>query len=191
MTKSELRKYYLSLRLGMTEEEVLKKSLLIAGHLFSWALYQNAKTLHTYVSSRSKREIDTFHVIDNALQAGKRVAVPKMMAGSRLKHCSLPSIDSLRTNQWDIPEPVDTPEIDTSEIDLILVPMAVTDLRCNRIGYGKGYYDRFLGETAAVKVGLILDSQIHTHILPVEEHDIPMDFVISESGFKEGDLKLF
>lgn len=177
--------------MAMSEEEILEKSLKIAGHLFSWTYYQNARTLHTYVSSRKKREVDTFHVIDQALLAGKKVAVPKMISDSRLQHCSLPSTDFLETNRWDIPEPVDTPEIDTKTIDLILVPMAVTDINCNRIGYGKGYYDRFLRETAAVKAGLIFESQIHTQLLPVEEHDIPMDFVISESGMKEGGLKLF
>lgn len=166
----------------LTVDELSEKSMQIARHLYNWEVYQKAETIHTYVSSQSKHEIDTFHIIESAIASGKRVAVPKMAGQSKLKHYRLPSTDYLKPNKWGIPEPDGTPELDVSQLDLILVPMAVTDKNLNRIGYGKGYYDRFLEGSEAIKAGLILDRLIHCEILPADKHDIPMDFVISESG---------
>lgn len=185
MKKAELRRYYLNIRMNLSEVELLDRSRRIAEHLFGWKLYREAATLHTYASSRTKNEIDTFPIIQRALEEGKRVIVPKMVEPAGLLHCQITSTTALRPNRWDIPEPDCEVESPVNELDLILVPMAATDLYLNRIGYGKGYYDRFLREAEAVKVGLILDSLVHDQKLPTEEHDIPMDFVISESGIRE------
>ncbi|TKG94819.1 5-formyltetrahydrofolate cyclo-ligase [Puteibacter caeruleilacunae] len=111
----------------------------------------------------------------------------------RQKSIILPSIDGddliLKTyngktclvagEKYGIPEPFDTPTVNPEEIDLILVPGVAFDENCNRMGRGRGFYDRLLSAVSCPKVGICFDGQIEKQI-PVESHDIPMDYVISD-----------
>lgn len=83
-------------------------------------------------------------------------------------------------NDWDIPEPKDGAEIAVRKIDVVFLPLLAFDVRGHRVGYGKGFYDRFLGECRedVVKVGLSL-FQAELLIEDVDEHDIPMDYCVT------------
>lgn len=112
---------------------------------------------------------------------GKQVVVPKIMGDGKLEHFEINSLDELRENSLGVPEPLAGKKIFVDNLDLIVVPMVAGDRFKNRIGYGAGYYDRFLQNCPAPKIGLLFDCQLFDGTLPVEEFDIPLDILITES----------
>lgn len=87
----------------------------------------------------------------------------------------------LHLGAFQIEEPDGDDTVDPSAIELIIVPSVALDRRCNRLGRGKGFYDRLLAHTKATTIGVAYDCQLLAFDIPVEEHDVPLDFVITES----------
>ena len=141
-------------------------------------LAAGAARIHTYVGGHDN-EIDTRPFIGACLARGQRVFAPRIEAGcDRLGHAELRTLEELEPGPFGLLQP---PAADAAPppFDLVVVPGAAFDRRGHRIGYGKGYYDRFLAETAAYKVGLAYDD-LFFEKLPTESHDMAVDAVLTE-----------
>lgn len=139
--------------------------------------YLEAETLCVYMSSFG--EADTSFIISHSLEDGKKVCVPVSRADGTLK-LSLYN-GKFKKGLYGIYEPADPVFVDFSFPQLILIPGLAFDKRGNRLGFGKGYYDRFLSEASGIKVGLCYAFQLADKI-PSEPHDIKMDMIITENG---------
>lgn len=179
--KEELRYHFLNERLTLSEKEVEEKSAAIINQLLQLSTFKEANVIHSYVSIKKNREVDTPHLIQYCLDSDKKIVVPKIRGEGKLQHVEIKSFYNLQENSWGVPEPGDGKEISVETLDLIIVPMVAGDHLKNRLGYGKGYYDRFLGKSSATKIGLLFDCQLYKEKLPVEEFDIPLDILITES----------
>lgn len=180
-TKKMLRKHFLQIRKELSQVSCQKKSQKIIDRIFSSSEFEKAFIIHTYIPSKKNREVDTFPLIKKAFIEGKKVIVPKISGEGELEHIELTSTDELEKNHLGIPEPSNGKTYPISKLDLVIVPMVAGDLQKNRLGYGKGYYDRFLEKCPAIKMGLLFDCQLYENKLPVESFDIPLDILVTES----------
>ncbi len=147
--------------------------------LISLKIYSSAKEIFTYVSF--DKEVDTINIIDFSLKNGKKVYVPKIIKSTKiLKIFQINSINELQTGIYKIPEPFKGSEVRKKEFDLLLIPGLAFDKSCFRLGRGEGYFDRFLTQIVGYKVGLCFAFQVKKR-LPIEEHDIRMDMIITEN----------
>lgn len=152
----------------MSEQEIAAASDELARQLFAHPLYRAAKTLYVYLSA--KQEVRTNGIIRQARRDGKRVAVPKV-CGSELRFYRLDEDTVLLPGSFGILEPVNGQETDDPTA-LVLLPGLAFDRSGRRLGYGGGYYDRFLArETDHPTVGLCYGFQLVDE-LPAEPHDV-------------------
>lgn len=199
MNKKEIRQEVTEKKNALTNEQVAEWSEQLKDKFCSLDVYQNADCIYFYMSYNN--EVQTVPMIEQAIRDGKRAAVPVMlMSGNSFNKKGEPkhdymefvyinSMDECRPNFMGIPEPpeelvTEHPERIADEKDvLILMPGLAFDQEKNRIGYGGGFYDKYLDshpDTKFNKVALCFDFQIYDHI-PTEEHDEKMDLVISPS----------
>ncbi len=182
MDKKEARNRAQRIRdnIPLREKEVLDNA--IAKNLFAWDIYQRAQYIFCYVSFRS--EINTFPIIECMLQNEKVVTVPKVnvKTGSMKAFIITNPIKNLGPGEYGILEPLPScKEADYLKIDLIISPGLAFTLKGERLGYGGGYYDRFLQKNAGVPVcALSYDRLVIAH-LPVKNNDVPVDYLITES----------
>lgn len=173
--KHSLRKSILEKRNSLSQKEVIRLSAQIKERLFSTKEYLSAKTVMFYVSFNN--EVYTHDMIVESFNK-KIVFVPKILKGDIVPHL-IKSFDELAHGTHKILEPKTDNIFDRDKIDLIIVPAIAFDLHGHRIGYGKGYYDRFLKTVKAYKIGLAFDLQIIEKV-PNHPDDVPVDKVISE-----------
>ncbi|MEX0928415.1 MAG: 5-formyltetrahydrofolate cyclo-ligase [Balneolales bacterium] len=178
--KDRLRKTLLQRRSRYTETEIGMISRRITHKVVELQACRQARTVHCYFSFR--KEVSTRLLMDLLQQAGKLLVVPRMIAGTNLLEHVLFSSDSrIIPNVLGIPEPAGSTVVQTGSIDLVIVPMVGGDPACNRLGYGKGYYDQFLSGLSCPKIGLLPDDCL-VDSLPVEPHDVKLDMIITESS---------
>lgn len=178
--KQDLRDEVLSKRERISESEWRSKSEKIIGHLLNADFYKTAEVVHTYISMNKRGEVCTDLFIEQLFKDKKRVAVPiTNFTDNTLSHSEIGPSTDLIENKWGVREPKNVKPIQVSELDLIIVPMAAADLKGNRLGYGKGFYDQFLKQTQALKAGLVFDQFLFKEI-PVEEFDEKLDVIITE-----------
>ena len=175
--KQELRNHAIAARHALTDRG--PRSQAIAARLEAQKNYQDAPTLFTYVSLAE--EVDTHGIIERALRAGRAVAVPRVEGDHRLVWVRVDSIDDLAPGAFGVLEPSGTAlSLTASQETVVLVPGTAFDRDGHRLGWGKGYFDRFLHEFAGTAIGLAFDCQLCDSI-PIEPHDCPVDYVITES----------
>lgn len=184
MKKKQLREQMILERDRFSQSERESRSQLIVSQLVSLRAYQKAEVIFVYISFRS--EVDTHRFIKRAKEDGKRIAVPISIPKDKvLLPFEISGLDDLAPGTWGILEPVKDScrPVDSREIDLAVVPGLAFDHSFHRLGYGAGYYDRFLPSLRkdAVKLGIGYDFQLLDR-LPVEKFDIPLDGVITNIG---------
>lgn len=180
--KNKVRQAALQKRMQISLTQWQVKSERIIRNFIESPHYQQAGFIHCFVSINKRKEINTHPLIRRMLQDGKKVAVPVTdFADNKLIHSRIFDETEWVSNKWGIEEPGNIHEIDINAIDVVIVPMLAADFAGNRIGYGKGFYDRFLTNTSAVKAGFVFHDFIFSNI-PAEEFDIKMDMLISEKG---------
>lgn len=141
--------------------------------------YQKAETIFAYWSTED--EIDTHAIIEDALRQGKRVCVPKCMPGHRMEPRQIGSEADLTEETFGIPEPgAHCTVIPPEEIQLCLVPALACDASGARLGYGGGFYDRFLPQTPAYRMALCAQDRILEEV-PAQEHDIRCHCIVTET----------
>jgi len=183
--KQKIRKQMLLLRDGMTREEVEFLSKEIIDRVYSMQQFKESNLIMSYVNFRN--EVKTVDFIDKCISLGKKVAVPKIVdTGEKRQEIiavQITGVSHLAKGKFGILEPGEKnlAVIDPSCLDFIVVPGIAFDLNKNRLGFGKGFYDRFLSRTntRCIKVGLAYEMQI-IESLPFSHYDIPLDFVVTE-----------
>lgn len=180
--KRELRTKLIQKRKTLLKEEWADKSKKVCEHVLNSIEYQSSKAIHCFVSMNHKFEIDTHPLIQKMLEDDKHVIVPVTdFSNNTLSHSRLKSFDNLVPNKWGVFEPKEVEHFAVSKIDLVLIPLLGVDKKGNRLGYGKGFYDRFLSNISIPNFGLIFDDFILDEI-PTENFDIPIHGFISENG---------
>ena len=126
-----------------------------------------------------RNEVNTQPLIQELISRGIKVIVPITdFESGTLNHSMLTSFEELESNKWGVLEPKEMDETDYKP-DIILVPLLAADLEFNRLGYGKGFYDRFLSESSALTIGLVFQEYILNKI-PVERFDQKLDILVTE-----------
>lgn len=180
MNKNELREEMRALRRGLTTLEVEEKSRKIRENLFALDEYKNAETVLLYLSAF--KEPSTADIIADALNQKKRVAVPISDTNNfTLTLSYITGFDDLQKGAYGILEPKKIIKADLSDIDLAVIPGLAFDKNGNRMGFGKGYYDKLLKDCKAHKTALCYSFQMFDKI-PSDTHDIPMNTIITEDG---------
>lgn len=174
--KSEMRRFIKNLRREMTDETITEISNQIYKNLIELDLYKNAKSIFVYLSM--DKEIDTSKIINHALEDGKKVFVPylenKNMSLRRLR-----SLDDLTEGTFGIKTSKNEESI--TNPDLSLVPGLSFDKNKNRLGYGGGYYDKYLANSKTISIGLFADVA-RSFEIPTNETDISLDYILTENG---------
>ena len=154
-------------------------SQAIAQHLVNTTLFQGADTLLTYIGSRGE-ELDTCPIIQRALEMGKRVLVPLTRAAGRMDWSELSDLGVLETTRLGLLEPRKEAQVlCTQPAGLCIVPGLLFNERGHRIGFGGGYYDRYLPGHVGATVGLC-PTGCYGHDFPVAPHDQSVDWVVTE-----------
>jgi len=185
--KKIIREKIKNLLNGLALEDHKSKSKIISDNLLKSDEYKAASAILIYYPFR--KEIDTRHIIKDALKKNKKVSLPKI-SGSEIKFFFISDLKKdLKPGCFDIVEP-DTfhcLEADLNSVDLIIVPGLCFDLNFNRIGYGKGFYDKILKKLSKKvnKIALAFDLQILKNI-PAYSHDQKIDIIITESNIYKG-----
>lgn len=175
MDKKQLRDQIRQRKRAMTETEITEKSAALAQKFLATPLYKQAKTLYGYLPYN--QEVRTVPILEQALADGKQVAVPKIY-GDTMRFILLPDLSKVEKGYSGIPEPIADEPIANDETALVLMPGLAFDPKGNRMGYGGGFYDKFLeAEPGHPTVALCYDFQMLPH-LDTEAHDIPVDLVL-------------
>ncbi len=175
--KAEIRQITKEKRNSMPQCEVREKSLKAAENFLNTDAYKNAKCLMLYMPLGN--ETDTSLILQKALSDGKRVVVPVSdRSNTDIVPCVIDEDTKFTKGAYSISEPDKLNPINESEIDVVLVPGIAFGKDGGRIGFGKGYYDRFLNRTKAVKVGFCYDFQLYETV-PSDKHDVAMDYIIT------------
>ena len=190
MTKQELRNRYLQRRNDLSVRERKEKSIQVLQNLKKLPEFQKAEEVLIYLNYRS--EVETLPFVEELLQQKeKRVFVPKV-CGMDIRFFEIISMDDVESGYQGILEPKEGMiEFSVQKPDgkncIMVLPGSVFDRKCNRMGYGKGFYDRFMKLVPQMYgAGLAFDCQVAPAI-PIQAHDYRMNALITESGccFKE------
>ncbi|HEX5668901.1 MAG TPA: 5-formyltetrahydrofolate cyclo-ligase [Chitinophagaceae bacterium] len=181
MIKNELRKALLSERMAIDDKKMEKLQDLILIN-FQHLSLPYLQYLHTYQPIEGRHEPDPDPMVSFTAfrNPGLQIVVPKLTGVNDMLHILVNDHTVWRKNQFGIPEPEEGESVDEQKIDLVFVPMLGCDKKGNRIGYGKGYYDRFLVKCRedVLKIGLSFLEPIES-IDDVDPWDVPLDFCIT------------
>lgn len=186
MQKAELRKLTLQKRRNLPAEEVQERSQCIANLFFQHFPLQAGQTVHIFLPILKNKEVNTWTIIEQLRERHPevRVAVPVTdVAQNVLTHHELTDEAVLLENAWGIPEPQDAQIIHAKEVDVVLLPLLAFDKAGHRVGYGKGFYDRFLADCRpdVLKIGLSLEPPVDS-IADANAFDVPLDAVVMPEG---------
>lgn len=175
MDKTELRRSIRARKRAMTEEEIVSRSEKLAELLFASDAYKTAKTIYGYLPYN--QEVRTVPMLEQALKDGKRVAVPKCY-GNEMKFIYMEDLSKVEKGYAGIPEPIADGPVADDTTALVLMPGLAFDPQGHRIGYGGGFYDKFLAaEPDHPTLALCYEFQMLPE-LKTEAHDIPVDTVL-------------
>lgn len=175
MDKTSLRKKIREQKRAMTEAEIVERSEKLGVLFVSSELYRNAQTIYAYLPYN--QEVRTVPMLERAMKDGKRVAVPKVY-GEEMKFLYITDLNRVEKGYAGIPEPIGDEPVAQDPTALVLMPGLAFDREGHRIGYGGGFYDKFLSaEPGHPTVALCYEFQMVERI-PTEEFDIPVDQVI-------------
>lgn len=176
--KNRLRELIRIQRCGLDPVWKSQTSQLILARLQALPAFQRAGIVHTYVSLR--HEVETHELIRQLLHLQKFVVVPKVEPNGELQQYFIKDFSDLQTGAYGILEPAsDAHRASVAQFGLVVVPGLAFDRRGNRLGAGKGYYDRFLAQVQAPKIALAFAFQIFEEV-PVEPHDQRVDLIVTE-----------
>ncbi len=182
MTKRELRNNLRQQRNLLSEEEQTIWNEAIRERLFQTEVYQSCNAVLTFVSFQS--EVDTHEIIKRAIQDHKRVYIPRVEA-NEMEFYEILDLSHLKPSKFGVLEPEGTENkfdyLQSSDTPFILLPGLVFDICGSRIGYGAGYYDRYLQKRAIIfsqKIALAYDFQVLDQIA-TEEYDVKVDAIIT------------
>ena len=183
LEKQRLREERLAARETLSEQERVRLDDCITQKLLASPEYADAATVLTYVSVSS--EVSTRMFIECALRDGKTVAVPRCLLGHRLEFVAITSLEQLVPAPFNLLEPAEELSAlaeDQMSNTICIVPALLVDIKGYRLGYGAGFYDRFLSTYSGKKICLAYQQNLSKTELPHTEFDVAVDMVITESG---------
>lgn len=186
MTKQELRKIYQQKRAALSEAEYSQLTFRLYQNFFSNIDLSFVRVLHTFLPIIEKKEVDTWLIIDRIKREFPhiRISIPKVNAQTgMLDSFYFEGPHQLTTNRWGIPEPKQGVATESEKIDLVLIPLLAYDTKGHRVGYGKGFYDKFLTTCRpnSKKIGLSF-FEAEEEIKDTNVFDIRMDQCITPYG---------
>jgi 5-formyltetrahydrofolate cyclo-ligase len=180
-TKKELRQSYRQRRKQLSSQEVNEWSRKIAQQLAHWLDGKaDLEHFHLFFPIAKFNEVNTFYIKDLLEEQGKVLYTSQVnREGSQLDTLKLPLDAAFFLDEWGIPVPQESLRVSPTKVQVVLVPLLAYDEKGNRLGFGKGHYDTFLGSLSqsVIKIGLSFFSP--EAVLPVESHDIPLNYCIT------------
>ena len=160
-----------------------ESSAAICRHVLAMPEYRDAETVFCFVGRQ--HEIDTMPLLRQILADGKRLCVPLCVEKGIMELRQISAIEDLIPGSYGIQEPpADALTVSVDDVDLSIIPCLTCDHGGRRLGFGGGYYDRFLGAYRSAAV-LVCRERLIREELPVEPHDMPVPWVITERGLYE------
>lgn len=186
MDKKSLREKYKTLRDNLSEDEIDNLSLDVANRTLKLSIWQKAN-YHLFLSIINKKELDTTYLLQILSGKDKNVILSKSdFSNNSMTNYLLTDNTVLRVNPYGIPEPEGGFVVADDQIDVVFVPLLAFDLNGNRVGYGKGFYDKFLSQCRkdVVKVGISF-FEAEENILGVSDTDIRLDYCVTPNKIYE------
>lgn len=180
MHKKELRIKYKALRVALSEEEREEKSLVIANQLLRLHIWDKTY-YHLFLSIAEQKEIDTEFILQILAGKDKEIVISKSdFTTGTMTHFLLTDNTKIKKNEYNIPEPVNGLEVPAAKIEVVFIPLLAFDEKGHRVGYGKGFYDRFLKECSpeTIKIGLSF-FEPEKIIEDVFESDIRLNYCVT------------
>ena len=175
MDKKELRKKIREQKRNMTARQIEAASRNLAEQFFKTPFYQDANVIYGYLPYN--QEVRTVPILEQALRDGKKVAVPKVY-GDTMNFIYMDDLSQVAPSDMGIPEPIADEPIAEDQTALVLMPGLAFDTKGNRMGYGGGFYDKFLSyEPNHPTVALCYAFQM-VDAIPTDDYDIPVDCVL-------------
>lgn len=186
MKKEELRRIYKIKRSELMPSDRELKSSRIAHNFFSLLQkHPEVETIHVFLPIKRLAEIDTFPMVQKMQKMGYSIFTSMILENGFMDNLDISTSKEFEEDSWGIPLPVKKRSADLQAIDLVLIPLLVFDEQGHRVGYGKGYYDRFLEQIGkdVLKVGLSFFSPIT--MITNEDHDIKLDYCVTPEKIYE------
>jgi 5-formyltetrahydrofolate cyclo-ligase len=183
MTKAQLRKFYLNERLSLSDKNLWQYNIDIYENFFSQMYFKDVKVVHSFLPVENTREPDTWRIINKIRKDFPyiKISVPKInVSAVQIENFYYEGREQLKANPWGILEPLYGINTRSEDIDMVLVPMLIADQYGNRVGYGKGFYDKFLAtcKPACITVGLCFYEPVAS-IDDVNDLDVPLKFCVT------------
>lgn len=179
MNKRELRGKYKELRKGLCPKDIDKFSLEIANKILELPIWKFLN-YHTFLSITQQKEIQTEYILHILQGKDKNIIVPKVLVDSpELSNILLQDHTVLKLSNYNVPEPVTGIEIQAKEIDVVFIPLFAYDKKGNRVGYGKGYYDRFLAQCKPETIFIGLSFFEPEEKINCDSTDIPLHYCVT------------
>lgn len=178
--KKELRLHYKSLRKEFTEDDIEEQSLAVANNLISLPIWDKTY-YHVFLPIEEQKEVNSEYILHLLSGKDKEIVVSKSDFNTRgMSHFLLTDNTKIKKNEYNIPEPVNGLPVPSETIDVVFVPLLAFDVFGNRVGYGKGFYDKFLAECKpeTIKIGLSF-FEAENQIEDVFESDIKLDYCVT------------
>jgi 5-formyltetrahydrofolate cyclo-ligase len=180
MNKKELRVKYKKLRQELSQTDIDDMSIAIANLILTLDIWDKTY-FHIFLPIESKKEVNTEFILHILQGKDKEIVLSKSNFESlKMTHYLLTDNTKINKNKYDIPEPIEGIEVPTNKIEVVFVPLFAFDKIGNRIGYGKGFYDRFVSKCKpeTIKIGLSF-FEAEELISNVFESDIKLDFCVT------------
>ena len=184
MTKKEARIKYKNLRLNLTASAIEEMSLEIANNLLQIPIWDKTY-YHLFLTIEELKEVNTEFVLHILQGKDKEIVVSKSdFETLEMSHYLLTDNTKFKKNNYNIPEPVDGIEVPLNKIDVVFIPLLAYDKKGNRVGYGKGFYDKFLSKCKpeTIKIGLSL-FEPEEEISGFTEIDITLNYCVTPKKF--------
>lgn len=183
MLKKEVRTKYKELRKNLTESDIEEMSFSIANRVLLLDIWNNTY-FHIFLPIEEQKEVNTEFILHLLQGKDKEIVISKANFDTReMTHFLLTDSTKIKKNEYNIPEPIDGLEVPIHKINVVFVPLLAYDKIGNRVGYGKGFYDKFLSECKpeTIKIGLSF-FEPEEIISDIFENDVKLDFCVTPKG---------
>ena len=180
MKKSEIRSKYKALRKQLSKNEIEEMSLSIANKLITLPCWEK-NYFHIYLPITEHNEVNTEFILHLLSGKDKEIIISKTDFNTRnMTHFLLTDNTTIKKNEYNIPEPVDGIEVPSKKIEVVFIPLLAFDKSGHRVGYGKGFYDKFLAEctTETIKIGLSF-FEPEELITDIFKGDVKLDYCVT------------
>lgn len=180
MFKTEIRVKYKALRHSLTEIQMEEMGLAIANKVLMLPIWEKTY-FHLFLPIEEQKEVNTEFILHLLFGKDKEICIPKSDFKSRnMTHYLLTDNTKIKKNEYNIPEPVDGIEVPVNKLEVVFVPLLAFDKTGNRVGYGKGFYDKFLSECNpdVIKIGLSF-FEPEELISDIFDCDVKLDYCVT------------